>query len=90
VFEIYDRLILHINNNNILVDEQYGFRSHWSTEKAAFTITHKILIALDSKKTVGGIFCEFQKASDCVNHAILLQKLEFYGIIGKFKSLIGS
>jgi hypothetical protein len=65
-------------------------RSHWSTEKAAFTLTHKILMALDSKKTVGGIFCDFQKAFDCVKHAVLFQKLEFYGITGIFKLLIGS
>jgi len=32
----------------------------------------------------------FKKAFDCVDHKILLNKLNFYGIEGKFKTLIES
>jgi hypothetical protein len=39
--------------------------------------------------TVGGIFCDLQKAFDRVNHKIL-DKLEFYETEGKFKTLIKS
>ena len=34
---------------------------------------------------VGGIFCDWAKASDCMNDETLLAKLHFYGIWGVSK-----
>jgi len=39
---------------------------------------------------MGGIFCDLQKAFDCVIYNILLTKLKFYGITGKMHKLIKS
>jgi hypothetical protein len=39
---------------------------------------------------VAGIFCDLKKAFDCVNHKILLSKLQFYGISGPMHKLIAS
>ena len=87
---IYTRLHAHIDMNTILVQEQYGFRTHSSTEQSAFNLINSILSAINNNQIVGGIFCDLQKAFDCVNHKILLEKLEFYGVEGKFKALIES
>jgi hypothetical protein len=92
IFEkvIYKRLDNHVNANNILAKEQYGFRSNTSIEQAIYQLTNNILKALDNKQLVGGIFCDLTKAFDCVDHKILLNKLEFYGITGNANKLIKS
>jgi hypothetical protein len=63
VFEkvIYVRLYQHLNTNNILVNEQFGFRTKLSIVKATFNLISEILDALNNKKTVSGIFCNQEK-----------------------------
>jgi len=64
---IYTRLYQHINQNNILATEQYGFRNN-STEKASFKLINEILLALNNKLTVGGIFCDLEKTFNNINN----------------------
>ena len=49
-----------------------------------------ILTAINNYLVVGGVFGDLQKAFVCVNRNILIDKLEFYVIKGKFKTLIES
>jgi len=74
IFEkvIFNRLHNHVNNYNILAQEQYGFRNKLSTEAATFNLLNNVLDALNNKYMVGGIFCDLSKAFVCVNHCFII------------------
>jgi Notch-like protein len=55
------RLLKHLNDNNILVKEQYGFRTNLKTD-AIYQLTDTILKALNNNISVGGVFCDIEKA----------------------------
>jgi hypothetical protein len=80
---IYARILDHNTTNSILFNEQYGFRTCYSTELANLPLINYILTAINNNLKIGGIFCDLQKAFACVNHKMLLNKLEFCSIQGK-------
>ena len=51
---------------------------------------NNILSSLNNRIIVGGLFCDLQKAFDCVNYDILLSKMKFYGITGVANRLMES
>ena len=84
VFEkiMYEWLLKFLEKLKIVYSEQYGFRRKHSTYMALLTLTDKLVNALENQKIVVGIFLDFSKAFDTVDHDILLQKLHHYGIRG--------
>ena len=42
----------------------------------------EISSSLDAKKFSIGVFIDLKKAFDTVNHALLIDELEFYGVLG--------
>ena len=92
IFEkvVYKRLFDHLNNNEIMDEHQFGFQSEVSTDNASRILLNEILEAMNSKQMVGGIFCDLHKASDCIKHVVLLEKLKFYRVSGKNYNLVKS
>jgi hypothetical protein len=59
---IYKRLYSHLNNNNnMLVNEQFGFREKLSTEMATYTLLNNVLSSLDKKKLLVVYFVTCKK-----------------------------
>jgi len=65
---MFNRLVSHLDKNKVFAKEQFGFRSQFSTDQAAYIMINGMLTALNDKLMVGDIFCDLQKAFDCVNH----------------------
>jgi hypothetical protein len=84
IFEsvMYRRLIKFINAKKILYELQFGFIEKSSTSMAINLLVDKISKAMDEGKYSIGIFLDFSKAFDTVNHNILFSKLQHYGIRG--------
>ena len=84
---MYNRLLAFINNNNLLYDYQFGFRNKRSPNLALIFLVDKISTALENGEYVLGLFLDFSKAFDTVDHEILFLKLEHYGIRGNALAL---
>lgn len=92
IFEklILTRLVNFFAENQILSKKQFGFQKNLSTQDAIASLIKKTLLGLDNKEKTVGIFCDLSKAFDCVDHSILLKKIEYYGIRNKELQLIES
>ena len=79
---IHKRIYSFLEKYELLYSLQFGFRAQYSTTHALIHMTETIRAALDSGKVTCGIFVDFAKAFDTVNHEILLSKLDHYGFRG--------
>ena len=74
-----DQINEHLSNNNILFENQFGFRVNRSCEQAL----HEILTRMNrvrNRLLVGlFLFIDFRKAFDLVDALLLLNKLRLYG-----------
>ena len=80
----------HLEAQNILCNEQHGFRRKRSCETQLLKFMDNITQGLDSGLSSDVIIMDFAKAFDRVNHSLLVHKLEYFGIQGNTNRWIDS
>ena len=73
-------------SNNILIDQQQGFRLRLSCEIQRISAVNDWAKCINFCSQPDAILLEFSKAFDSVPHQRLLLKLDYYGICGKTAS----
>ena len=79
---MHNRIDNHCENNNILDERQGGFRPNHSTCSTTAYFINDIYKAMNDNKVLIATYIDAMKAFDTVDHHILLQKAEHYGITG--------
>lgn len=87
---IFQRVTQFFDKHNILSEAQFGFRRNKSTETALLALKENILQNIDNNIYTLGLFIDFTKAFDCLNHNILINKLSSFGIRGEPLALLMS
>ena len=80
---VYTRTSEFLKKHNIFSNSQFGFRKKHSTTHAILSLLKKVSSSIDKYCHTVGIFLDFSKAFDTINHEILIHKLSHYGIRGK-------
>ena len=74
----------------LLSFEQYGFQTEHSTELAALHLVNDLTKQMDTENVPTNIYIDLSKAFDTLDHCILLDKLNYYGIRGVANNLLHS
>ena len=77
---MYNRVYNYLNDNNLLFHKQFGFRKGHSTDDALISLINSIYDSFNQNKYTLVVFIDLSKPFDTVDHNILIDKLNLYGI----------
>ena len=80
---IFSINVRHLQEHDILIDCQHGFRARRSCETQIITLVHELAESLDNSRQIDMIILEFSKAFERVPYQHLLKKLYHYGFRGQ-------
>lgn len=87
---VYQQLVDYLEENNLLYQNQYGFRKNKCTQDAVLHLHDHIRNNMNKKNCTGALYIDLRKAFDTVSHSCLLTKLPYYGISGNELNWISS
>ena len=79
---VYQRVYQFLTNTGQICETQYGFRSNHSCEHAIAQVIGNILKNLEGNKSTIAVMLDLSKAFDTIEHRIMIQKLELFGVRG--------
>ena len=78
--EVFQQLYHYLKVNSILSKFQSGFRPLYSTVSALIQMCDDWSDSMDKGKLTGVVFLDIRKAFDSVDHSVLLEKVQCYGV----------
>ena len=79
---VYQRVYQFLTNTGQICKKQYGFCSNHSCEHAIAQVKGNILKNLEGNKSTIAVMLDLSKAFDTIEHSIMIQKLELFGVRG--------
>ena len=78
---IFHSIMEHLQNNNLLIDNQHGFRAGYSCQIQLILLVEDLLHAMDNHYQIDLILLDFTKTFDKVPHRCLLTKLSYFMVL---------